>query len=162
VPWGLSFLLCLSISPPFPWHQFSKHSILPNFPLYTKHNSTLLLRSTPPLRFRDVTTCYMQSFRTFSSIALASTGPKPSTQPQHSSTSGSSNLTGYTTVPKDLSPLVPTPTHSPNYMFPAFSLDCMIIEEGTDYSETSVSKYQQNRATSRKSEGLNISGIYKL
>ena len=59
---------------------------------------------------------------------------KPFYPTRHSSTSGSSNLTGYTTVPKDLSPLVPTPTHSPNYMFPAFCLDC--IEEGTDYSET--------------------------
>ena len=39
-------------------------------------------------------------------------------------------------------------------MLASFCLDC--IEEGTDYSETSVSKYQQRRATSRKSEGLNI------
>jgi len=38
----------------------------------------------------------------------------------------------------------------------------MIIEEGTDYFETSVSKYQQRRAKSRKRESLNISGIYKL
>jgi hypothetical protein len=38
----------------------------------------------------------------------------------------------------------------------------MIIEEGTDYSETSVTKYQQRRATSRKSEGFNISDIYNL
>jgi hypothetical protein len=38
----------------------------------------------------------------------------------------------------------------------------MIIEEETDYSETSVTKYQQHRPTSRKSEGLNISDIYKI
>jgi len=35
----------------------------------------------------------------------------------------------------------------------------MVIDEGTDYSETSVTKYQQRYATSRRSEGLNISGI---
>jgi len=38
----------------------------------------------------------------------------------------------------------------------------MIIQKETDNSETSVNKYQQRRATSRKSEGLNISDIYKL
>jgi len=38
----------------------------------------------------------------------------------------------------------------------------MTIEDGTDYSETSVTKYQLRRATSRRSEGLNISGIYRL
>jgi hypothetical protein len=47
-------------------------------------------------------------------------------------------------------------------MFPEFSLHGMIIEEGTGYSETSVNKYQQRSPSSRKSEGLNISGIYKL
>jgi len=71
-------------------------------------------------------------------------------------------MIGYPTVPKHLSRLVPTAIHSPNYMFPAFSLDCMIIDEGTDYSETSVTKYQQSRPTSQKSEGLNILDIYKL
>jgi len=59
---------------------------------------------------------------------------------RHSSTSWSISLTGYPTVPKHLSSLVPTPTHSPNYMFPASSLDCIIIQEGTDNSETSVNK----------------------
>jgi hypothetical protein len=44
-------------------------------------------------------------------------------------------------------------------MFPAFFLDCMMVKEETDYSETSVTKYQQRRATSRKSDDLNISGI---
>jgi hypothetical protein len=39
-------------------------------------------------------------------------------------------------------------------MLSAVCLDC--IEEGTEYSETAVCKYQQHRATLRKSEGLNI------
>jgi len=38
----------------------------------------------------------------------------------------------------------------------------MIIQKEIDYSETSAIKYQQRRTTSRKSKGLNISGIYKL
>jgi len=33
-------------------------------------------------------------------------------------------------------------------MFPAFSLDCTIIEEVTDYSETLVTKYQQRSTKS--------------
>jgi hypothetical protein len=65
-------------------------------------------------------------------------------------------------VPKNLSPLVPTYTHSPKHMYPAFSLVCIINEDGTDYSEKSISKHQQRRVTSRKSESLHISGIYKL
>jgi hypothetical protein len=44
----------------------------------------------------------------------------------------------------------------------AFCLDCMVIEVLTDYSETSVSKYQQRRETSRKRESLNNSRIYKF
>ena len=80
----------------------------------------------------------------------------------HDSTSCSSSLTGYPTVPKNLSPLVPTPTHSPNYMLPTFLLNWMITEEGTSYSDMSVTKYQQRSATSRKSEGNKNSGIYKL
>ena len=75
---------------------------------------------------------------------------------RHDSTSCSSNLIGYPRVSKHLSPLVPSPTHSSNNMFPAFCLHCMITEEGTGYSETSVTKYQQLRATSGNSEGLNI------
>jgi len=35
----------------------------------------------------------------------------------------------------------------------------MITEEGTSYSVTSVTKYQQRSATSRKSEGNKNSGI---
>jgi hypothetical protein len=38
----------------------------------------------------------------------------------------------------------------------------MIIKEGDGYSEMSVTKYQEQRATSRKKEGLNISDIYKM
>jgi len=126
------------------------------------HSNTLFLYSSPLTLFRGVTTPYLQSFLTFSSLALASTLPNLSTQLRHSNTSCSSSLIGYPTVPKHLPPLVPTATHSPNYMFPAFSLDCMVIKEEIDYSETSVIKYQQRRTTSRKSEGFNISDIYKL
>jgi hypothetical protein len=46
-------------------------------------------------------------------------------------------------------------------MHPAYCLGCIMIEEGTDYSEMSISKYQQRR-TSRNSESLHISGISKL
>jgi hypothetical protein len=93
-------------------------------------------------------------------MALAQ--PNPSIQTRHGRTSCSSNLIGYPTVPKNLTRLVPCNTHSPNYMLLAFCLDCMNIEEGNDYSETSVTKYQQRRAISRKSEGLDITGIYEL
>jgi hypothetical protein len=47
-------------------------------------------------------------------------------------------------------------------MIPTFYLDCIIIEEEFDYSETPISKYQQRRPTSWKSECLNISGIYDM
>jgi len=126
------------------------------------HSNTLFLYSAPLTLFRGVTTPYLQRFLTFSSLVLASSLPNLSTQHVMAALRAPATWLVTPQYPKHLSQLVPTPTHSSNYMFPAFSLDCMVIKEEIDYSETSVIKYQQRRTTSRKSEGFNISGIYKL
>ena len=121
-------------------------------------NKTTIFNLRPTTPFIDVTKGCHQCVLNISSLALTTTQTSPSTQSRHGSTSCSSNLIGYSTDTKKLSPLVPIPTHSPNYMFPAFCLD----STGTCYYETPVTKYQQRRTTSRNSEDLHFSDIYKL
>jgi hypothetical protein len=70
--------------------------------------------SPPPLSFRGVTNRYLKCFLNFSSLAMSSTQSTTSTQPRHSRKSCSGNLIDYVTVPKNLSPLIPTPPHSLN------------------------------------------------
>jgi hypothetical protein len=157
----LSFLLCFFIFPPFPWHRprrfsFQKPSPWPNT------IPTVFVFPTYQTTFRDVTTRYLQCFLTFFPLAFESTQPNFSTLPTNGHILLSSNLIGYHTIPQNLPPLVPSPKHSPNYMFPAFPLEPIITEERTHYSETSVTKCQKRRTTSRMRKGLNISGVYNL
>jgi hypothetical protein len=44
-------------------------------------------------------------------------------------------------MPQKLPSLKPFNMLSPN-MFPAFFLECTMVEKGTDYSETTVTMYQ--------------------